>query len=172
MTLQSAGRALLTKRALVLDVLTVLCCALVLIRLSDQKHTPNGNHDASKWIGRRISWLPEPRQRSTYVLIAISPGCPFCSQSAPFYRRLTSVAAQRGNVRVIAIMPPNRDSDAAYVAAENLPFTEFHYDSLNRAGVAGTPTLFVVDASGIVLHSWEGRLNGDAERAAMAEVFG
>lgn len=163
------------KRGLILDALTFACCGFVLFQLIRQHSlAPNGRHDHSAFVGQKIGWLPNQNahdRSARYVVIAISPGCPFCSNSASFYRQLVSRAARRPDVRIIALMPPNRSLDSAYVKAEGMTFTEFRYEPLEQLGIEGTPTLLIVDAAGRVIHSWEGQLNEAARADAMDEVF-
>lgn len=172
-----AGRSIFrNKRGLILDAVTLACCAVVLFQLVRQHlQSPNGRHDHSAVVGQKIGWLSGQNahdRRARYVVIAMSPGCPFCSNSAPFYRQLVSRAARRPDVHIIALMPPNRDLDTAYVRAERMTFTEFHYEPLEQFGIEGTPTLLVVDSAGRVVHSWEGQLNEAAQADAAEEVFG
>ena len=104
------------------------------------------------------------------VVIALSNKCRFCTDSAPFYQRLTNELADRKNVRVVAVFPHEVGEGKKYLDGLNVPITEMTQAQLDSFGVRGTPTLMIVDKSGKVKQSWVGRLSAEKEAEVLSRV--
>jgi peroxiredoxin len=101
------------------------------------------------------------------IVLALSNKCHFCTESAPFYQKLTSDLAQRKNVRVIAVFPQQIEEAKKYLDGLGVAVTDVRQATLDSIGVRGTPTLMIVDKSGTVKQAWIGRLSSEKE----SEVF-
>jgi hypothetical protein len=104
------------------------------------------------------------------ILLALSKGCHFCSQSAPFYQKLTQQLAQRKDVRVIAVLPQEVGEAKQYLDELGVPIRDVRQASLNSIGVRGTPTLIIVDNAGKVKQSWIGQLNTERESEVLSRL--
>lgn len=104
------------------------------------------------------------------VLLALSDKCHFCTESAPFYQKLTRELADRKNVRVVAVFPQEVDAGKKYLDGLNVPITQVAQATLDSLGVSGTPTLVIVDKSGTVKQSWVGRLTAEREAEVLSRV--
>ncbi len=94
------------------------------------------------------------------LVLAVSNKCHFCSESAPFYQRLVR---DRGQTRVVAVLPQTVDEGKAYLAGLDVAVDEVRQMPLPSLGVRGTPTLILVDGNGVVLNTWAGKLSPDRE---------
>ena len=99
------------------------------------------------------------------LILALRSDCPFCQQSMPFCRRL--LARDRAGARIVVAAPPRDTGIGDYLAAESVAPDSVVFPAPGALPVPGTPTLLLVDSSGLVTHAWIGLLNADRER----EVF-
>lgn len=96
------------------------------------------------------------------LLVVLQKGCRFCTESAPFYQRLTHVAATK-NVKLIAVFPHDVTSGQQYLSELNVQIGEIKQAPLGSLQVKGTPTLILVDDKGEVADSWVGKLSPEKE---------
>jgi len=105
------------------------------------------------------------------LLLAVARDCHFCTESAPFYRRLIDETAGRRDLRIIAIFPREGTSDgAAYLNELGVSLAEIKHAPLEAIGAKGTPTLVLVDESGRVVQSWTGRLTSAKEIEVLSRI--
>jgi hypothetical protein len=103
-----------------------------------------------------IDWK---RSEQTLVL-ALSHTCHFCTESAPFYKK---VALHKGTVRLIAVFPQSVEEGRAYLNRLGIAVDEVRQLRLDGIGVQGTPTLLLIKSSGVVTEKWVGKLMPDQE---------
>jgi thioredoxin-related protein len=111
-------------------------------------------------------WAISPQ---TLVLV-LSADCKYCTASAPFYRRLVSQGALTHGTRFLAILPQAPDKSKEYLAKLEVMIDDLRQAPPASVGATGTPTLILVNGSGVVIHSWEGLLPPDAETEILAYV--
>jgi hypothetical protein len=104
------------------------------------------------------------------VVLALSNKCHFCTESAPFYQRLTGELAQRKGVRVIAVFPQEVDQAKQYLSGLGIQIENVKRASLDSIGVSGTPTLMIVDGNGKIKQAWMGRLTSEREAEVLNRV--
>jgi thioredoxin-related protein len=109
--------------------------------------------------------LPAGTDRA--LVVALQPGCHFCNESMPFYKKIIDERNKRGsNVKVIAAV-----GQEAAKAEEQQKMAEagVQPDALvtlnfQEIKVPGTPTLLLVDNQGKVLEKWVGKVpEGDED---------
>jgi len=103
------------------------------------------------------------------LILAISSSCHFCTESAPFYKKL---AQSRGKTRLVAVLPQPVEDGRKYLDKLGVSVDEVRQLSLDRIGVQGTPTLILLDASGVVRNSWMGFLLPDDELGVLKALKG
>jgi|ERR1044072_4110629 thiol-disulfide isomerase/thioredoxin len=96
------------------------------------------------------------------LILALKKGCHFCSESAPFYQKLTQLASEKG-VRIIAAFPHSVEEGQGYLKELNVPITEMKQADFAALSVGGTPTLILTDKNGQVQKFWIGKLPADKE---------
>jgi hypothetical protein len=104
------------------------------------------------------------------LLLVLSVGCRFCSESADFYKRL---AAERGNssrVRLAGVFPQDRKAASKYLQELGLSVDTVLQMPLSSMGVAATPTLILADNRGLVKKLWMGQLSTQRETEVLKEV--
>lgn len=118
-----------------------------------------------------------PAGTNRALVVAVSPGCHFCTESIPFYKNLIDQRNQKNSpVKFIAAVPTHEQPEEArkLVAEETQMFTAggAQPDSMVNLDFAavkvpGTPTLLLVDNNGKVLDVWVGKLNASAEKKVL-----
>ncbi|HUK90388.1 MAG TPA: redoxin family protein [Blastocatellia bacterium] len=98
------------------------------------------------------------------VLLVMSVGCDHCEASAPFYKELLGKLGNRKDVHVVAVLPQSVGQSKDFLDRFDLNITDVKQASLSSIGAKGTPTVMVVDKSGVVTDLWLGTLN-DARRS-------
>ncbi|HWQ03698.1 MAG TPA: hypothetical protein VNL38_04385 [Candidatus Nitrosotenuis sp.] len=122
-------------------------------------------------IGKRISlsgvdWGKHGRT----LVIALQSGCRYCLESATFYQRLTKMRSRFGATRMVAVLPHSLENSSTFLMTLGLSVDEIHQGTLQEIGVQGTPTLLLVNSSGIVTEAWIGKLQPAAEDAVLARL--
>jgi len=106
-----------------------------------------------------------PAAHQTLVL-AMSVGCHWCRQSAAFYRDIVQSNSSSA-VRLIAIFPNSEEDARAELRGLGIDIREVYRVSFGTLGIAGTPTLILLDPSGRIKSLWEGALSSKTQ----SEVF-
>ena len=93
------------------------------------------------------------------LILGLRKGCHFCEDSAPFYQRLIAQQQPGGaSPPIVAVFPDTADTVKEVVQSEGLEVHAIAGVPLERLKISGTPTLLLVDRSGIVLNAWTGML--------------
>jgi len=111
-----------------------------------------------------INW----NQNRQTLILAISSNCHFCTESAPFYKKL---AQNKGDTRLVALLPQRVEEGRKYLEMLGVSVDEIRQSSLDQIGIHGTPSLVLVDASGVVKNFWVGRLPPDQEATVLNALW-
>lgn len=103
------------------------------------------------------------------VLLVLSTHCHFCSESAPLFRQLSEKSG--GAFKIIAVLPESVSEAQAYLRREGVRVDQTMQVSLDKLGIAGTPTMLLVSGGGIVTQKWVGKLAPD-EQGEVLKVIG
>lgn len=105
------------------------------------------------------------------VVVALRKGCRFCDESAPFYRRLNKEISDRQNISIIAVMPDTVENSREHLKNLEVPFSDIKEARLKSVRVSATPTLLIVDKTGIVIAGWIGRLSLENEQEVIETLI-
>jgi len=103
------------------------------------------------------------------MLVVVREGCHFCTESAPFYRRL-SAETRNTRVRVVFLLQPQETQDTKYLDTLVAPTVERQHADFGRMNIRGTPTLILVDQKGAVVRAWEGKLTASEEKEVLTLI--
>jgi hypothetical protein len=106
-------------------------------------------------------------QSEHHVVLVMQTGCHFCTESAPFYRRLIQAVEKRKDIELIAALPQSVSESKQYLDGLGVAINEVRHADPSSVGASGTPTLVLVDRTGTVTDVWMGRLPPAKEQ----EVF-
>jgi hypothetical protein len=118
-----------------------------------------------------ISDLDWSKSERTLVM-ALSTKCHFCTESTPFYQKVSQARAGRSDVRLITMMPQSLDESKQYLSENKIAVDEVRQTKPAESFVKGTPTLIIVDRTGTVVESWVGKLPTEKEAEVMNRLFG
>lgn len=160
----------ITANIAIIVVAGLLCWTI----FSAHKKPPANPDTKTSIIGTTLPEIPGHKwgdSHSAILLLAIRKGCAYCEASLPFYRRLSNL--QESNllkVRLLAVMPDNRQMGAEFLSKENLVIEAAFDQSLQSLKVSGTPTLLLLASDGRVEQAWVGKLDAEGERQVLATV--
>lgn len=104
------------------------------------------------------------------LLLVLQKGCHFCTESAPFYRRLASEAAARGGrVKLYAVLPQEAEEGRRYLDELGVHVERVAQAHPGSLQVSGTPTLIMLER-GTVSGVWAGALSPDREAEVLAKL--
>jgi hypothetical protein len=112
-----------------------------------------------------VNWSANKRN----VVLALSVGCHFCTESAPFYRELIH-QCKLAHIRTIAVLPQSGDAAHSYLSNLQISVDEMRNARLPDIGIAGTPTLLLVSDQGVVQNVWVGELPHNAEKEVLGKL--
>lgn len=147
----------------------ILCAFLLVGALAAKRLFWEGQpHANSPVVGAKVSVQGVDWSRSKQNLVlALSTGCHFCTDSADFYQRLIP-SASKGGVRVLAVLPQPVSDSRSYLARLGVSISEIVQSPLSTIEVSGTPTLLIVDNHGKIQKAWVGKLAPEQERKVLA----
>lgn len=103
------------------------------------------------------------------LVLALAPGCDSCSESAPFYRRLTAeLATQR--VHMTGVLPASVEESREYLRSLKVEIADVRQGSFEALKIRGTPTLILVDQQGVVVNVWLGRFPPEQEQQVIDTI--
>ena len=102
------------------------------------------------------------------LVLALRKGCHFCEDSAPFYQRLAAQQQKGGSdSSIVAVFPDSAATVNEVVQSEGLGVQAVAGVPLEKLKISATPTLLLVDRSGIVRNAWIGMLSPRQELEVM-----
>lgn len=123
--------------------------------------------------GMRLA-LPEAFDFTAHdrtLILAIQEDCSYCEASMPFYKNIVAkVSGGCAEYGVVAVLPNPPAAADALLRNYELGIPRVANYSLVSLGVAGTPTLVLVDGAGTVLDVWVGQLSHDEEQEVLASI--
>jgi thioredoxin-related protein len=114
----------------------------------------------------------EWEQSDQTLLLVLSTNCHFCTDSAPFYQRLTQPPSVRGKVRIVAVLPQSTDEALKYLNDHGIAVDDIRQAAPVAVHASATPTLILVDRTGSVIESWVGKLSAEKEAEVMNRFQG
>jgi len=104
------------------------------------------------------------------LLLVLQKGCRYCSESGPFYQKLTrEVASKGGQVKLVAVLPQDTGEGQRYLSELGVPAVDVKQASLDSLSVGGTPTLIMVNR-GAVSNVWVGKLDTEEESEVLSKL--
>lgn len=104
------------------------------------------------------------------LVLYLSTTCRFCNESSPFYKRLVEKYADDKNIKIVAVMPQTIDVAKEHLKSLGVNINDVYNAQLKSIGVTATPTLLLVNESGIVSEMWRGKLANDKESEVLDKL--
>jgi hypothetical protein len=105
-----------------------------------------------------------PSGTSATLVLVLSTQCRFCTESLPFYDRLSKLDAVRaGRLHIGIASFEQADRMRSYLVAHGVELSSIVPLTQTSLRVAVTPTVLLLDKAGFVVNVWEGKLEPQAE---------
>ena len=150
-------------------LLTCVLASTVLVRKLNLFRLGNNNAIYALKTGDVIPppWGVRPRANETTVVAVVRSTCRFCTASIPFYREVMLTGRRASSsrpVRFVVVSDETSAVTAAYLSSHGLSGAQIISAPAATLRVAGTPTLLVVDESGIIRDRRVGQLSLEMQR--------
>ena len=164
----------LHKRVELIANIAIILVAIALVAVLAKRFiftsTRNENTTQSN-VGAKLSqpdidWTKSDKN----VVLMLSNTCHFCTESAPFYKRLVQEQTQRGNFRLTAVLPQPVSDGQKYLNGLGVEINEIKQLSPGAIRVSGTPTILLVNSAGVVTEEWLGKLPPDKENEVLSRL--
>lgn len=160
----------LTANILIIVVAVLLGGFIAQRYFSNTPATANSKARVQPTIGSKmnltdVNWSNQPKT----LILALNKGCHFCTESAPFYKRLIE-NTQNKNVKLVAVFPGDTEESKAHLNALGLTNMEVKRSPLNNLQVSGTPTLILTNEKGEITDYWVGKLTPDKETEVLNKL--
>ncbi len=149
-------------------LIIITCSLLIHSNLSSSSISSKPDSDTIK-EGQTYEALEllASQEASKIILLAVSPDCPFCNLSLPFYK---SLIAERdlisSDVKIVMAVNGSVNRDRQRPILDSIGITPDKLISLDFSGVkiSVVPTLIVVEPDGKVKQIWLGKLDQKTEQ--------
>lgn len=118
----------------------------------------SGLHIGQRLPVNDVDW----KARHRTLVFILSTGCHFCSESASFYAELLKNQPQ-GDWQALAIFPQPSELATLYMRKNGYDIPNMRQVDLSALEIAGTPTLLLVDNTGVIRQQWIGKLSSKYE---------
>ena len=166
----------LSKRVELLINIAIIIVAILLViviarRFVFTNHTPVQQAASHPSLGTKLS-LPDVdwSKSDKTLLLVLSQGCEYCTESASFYQRLVQEQARRKSFRLVAVLPQPDTDGRRYLNNLNVFIDEIKQLSPPAVGVKATPTLLLVSSTGILTDAWVGKLSPEKEIEVLSRL--
>jgi hypothetical protein len=156
----------------IITVALLLCAVLVkpYVMPASVPNATGESAEARREIKRgdkiTVSGIDWQKNQKT-LLLALSTGCHFCTESGPFYR---AIVRERGDTRLVALVPQGEDEGQEYLRSLGVGIDEVRHAAFRGMGLTGTPTLLLVDRDGVVSDVWVGALTPNKEEEVISRL--
>jgi hypothetical protein len=166
----------LTKRIEIAANIAIICVAVMIGVLLIKQYlfadrSRPSPRDISVPVGTKVS-LPGVNwpQNGRTLLLVLQKGCHFCTESAPLYQRLVKELSGRTDIHLVAVLPQDPMDGKKYLDDLGVDIKDVKQAGLSSVGVAGTPTLVLLDDKGVVQKSWVGKLSPEKETELLSQL--
>jgi hypothetical protein len=120
-----------------------------------------GQNTDAGLTGKAASFPVDWKASDQTLVLVLSTGCHFCTESAPFYKEV--IQKRKGRTRLIAVLPQSVEAGKRYLADLGIAIDDVRQAPPSSLGVQGTPTLLLVNKDGVITSSWRGKLPQEKE---------
>jgi thioredoxin-related protein len=160
------------KIELVANIAIILVAiSLVVVLVKRFVFTPRTENTTQSNVGNKLSqpdidWTKTDKN----VVLMLSNTCHFCTESAPFYKRLVQEQTQRGTFRLTAVLPQPVSDGQKYLNGLGIEINEIKQLTPGAIRIQGTPTILLVNNAGVVTQEWLGKLTTEEENEVLSRL--
>lgn len=105
------------------------------------------------------------------LLLVLSANCRFCTESSTFYRRIVAQNDDSSKLRILAVFPQETNEAKQFLIQNEITVDAVVSASPAELMVKGTPSLLLVDSTGIVQKTWVGKIPPEKEPEVLSTIF-
>jgi len=156
--------------------IAIILVAITLVAVLAKRFVFNSNQNEApdqirSNVGAKISQLDVDWSKSDKNLVLmLSNTCHFCTESAPFYKRLVQERTQRDTFRMTAVLPQPVSDGRTYLNGLGVAIDDIRQLSPGAIRIRGTPTLLLVNSAGVVTEEWLGKLPPEKEDEVLSRL--
>ncbi len=152
----------------ILTNIAIISVAVCLIYFILHSRHPGSANDLK--TGQKISGISvQPSDQNPIIVVALQEGCHFCKLSMPFYRELVKSAGDNQK-HMIFVFPQTVETAREYLATNGIDDADVQQKNLTKLGVRATPTLMLLDHSGILKNYWVGALDAERQKEVKSAI--
>jgi thioredoxin-related protein len=167
----------LYKRVELFANIAIILVAIALVAVLAKRYVftgPNPNQapeQVQSNVGTKVSQIDVDWSKSDKNLVLmLSTSCHFCTESAPFYKRLVEQRTQQDTFHLTAVLPQPVTEAQSYLNGLGVNIAEIKQLSPAALRIRGTPTLLLVNSAGVVTEEWLGKLPPDKENEVLSRL--
>ena len=164
----------LYKRLELVANIAIIVVAITLVAVLAKRFiftSSDQNDQVQSNVGTKIAQLDVDWSKSNKnLLLMISNSCRYCTESAPFYKRLVQERAQRNTFSLTAVLPQPVSEGRTYLNGLGVDIGEIKQVSPAAIRIRGTPTLLLVNSAGVVTDEWLGKLPPEKENEVLSRL--
>jgi thioredoxin-related protein len=167
----------LSKKLEVVANIAIIVVAITLVAVLAKRYiftSPNQNvatEEGQSNVGAKVAQSDIDWSKSDKNLVLVlSNTCRYCTESAPFYKRLVQERAQRDTFRLAAVLPQPVSDGQTYLNGLGVGIDEIKQLSPGAIRLRGTPTLLLVNSAGVVTEEWLGKLPPEKENEVLSRL--
>jgi len=153
--------------------IAVICAALLVGAIAVQQYVlpkrksiPNQIKPGQKLSMKDVTWS----EKRKYLVLGLSTTCHFCTDSAPFYQHLLREVDRHQDTAVMALLQEPSSNATDYLASLGISVSNVRQVDFHSIPISVTPTILLVNSSGIVEKVWVGKLSPRAEAEVMGAI--
>jgi len=107
------------------------------------------------------------------IVLAISPNCPHCTKSMPFFRQIIEKRNAEGISKSVIVALHEQtpvEEEQKILDKNNVKVDKIVQLDMDKMNVQGVPTMLLVDRDGKVLEVWNGRLPEEEQKKVLAAL--
>ena len=105
------------------------------------------------------------------LVLAVRSSCKFCTESMPFYGRLAhDLHDTNPKIQIVAVSTDSEEVLTKYFESNNVQAPVIRTVTAEQLRISGTPTILLVDGSGVIQGTWIGLLKPDQHAVVLSEV--
>ncbi len=154
-------------------IVVAITLTVVLVKrfvLSDRNQNEVTNQIQSN-VGTKVS-VPDVdwSKSDKNLLLMLSETCRYCTESAPFYKRLVEERTQRDSFHLTAVFPQPVSDGRRYLNGLGIKIDDVKQLPPEAIRIRGTPTLLLVNSAGVVTEEWLGKLPPEKENEVLSQL--
>jgi hypothetical protein len=152
-------------------LITVSLVSLVVILEKRFANVIYAKPSPTELVGKHLEVAgPVWASSKVHAVLYLGVHCQYCAASMPFYRQLSELRTDGKSATMLWAVSKDPPGEIKDLLAKEQVYVSGIYRTQKDLAIRGTPTLLIVDSSGIVRRVFEGQLDLTREHEVLAIV--